>query len=128
MKKYMQELIDEVKKDFPTVVLEEVYEGHITELDEKRAWVDLEDVYSQEEFMAEIKLDLFPVDNINYPLQLGTIFYIYLGYYKVDGKKENFQLIRLNQKVWTEEMLTQIKKEAAELFKGLNIQEAKIAD
>jgi hypothetical protein len=118
MEKYMQELVDQVQKEFPKVTLEQVFSGHIAELDGSRVFVELHDeTYGIEDLSAEMDLISFPVDPLYPKLEPGNIFYWYLGFEETDDKP--FSLIRFSQATWTQEMINKIKEEAEDLMKIL---------
>lgn len=119
MNEYMKKLVDEVQKEFPTVNLEQVFSGHITEIVGSSVFVRLHDeTYGDEDLVAEMDLISFPKDPLYPKLQSGNIFYWYIGF---EGKDEKpFSLIRFSQATWTQEMLDKIKQDAETMYSLLN--------
>ena len=119
MNDYMRKLVSEIEKEFPTVNLEQVFSGHITEIVGSSVFVQLHDeTYGIEDLTAEMDLSAFPKDPLYPTLKPGNIFYWYIGF---EGHEENpFSLIRFSQETWTQEMLDKIKEEAEKLYGLLN--------
>lgn len=115
MNDYMRKLVSEIEKEFPTVNLEQVFSGHITEIVGSSVFVQLHDeTYGIEDLTAEMDLVAFPIDPLYPTLKSGNIFYWYLGF---EGSDENpFSLIRFSQEIWTQEMIDKSKEEAEKLY------------
>jgi hypothetical protein len=116
MNEYMSNLFDTVKKEFPNVTFEQVYSGHIVDVEGTKLYVDLVDeINNEEEFTCEMDSRSFPQDPLYPTLTPGCIFYWYIGY-SDNNKDKLFSLIRMSQAVWTEEMIAQAKVEAEKLY------------
>lgn len=119
MNEYMKKLVDEVQKEFPTIDLEQVFSGHITEIVGSSVFVQLHDeTYGDEDLVAEMDLTAFPKDPLYPTLQPGNIFYWYIGFEGSDEKP--FSLIRFSQETWTQEMLDKIKQDAETMYSLIN--------
>jgi hypothetical protein len=120
MEKYMQNLVDEIQKEFPEVILEQVFSGYITEIEDSSVFVELHDeTHGIEDLSAEMDLVSFPKDPLYPQLKPGHIFYWYLGFEGSDDKP--FSLIRFSQEKWTQEMLETAKEKAENLIKHFGI-------
>jgi hypothetical protein len=119
MNDYMSKLVNEIEKEFPTVNLEQVFSGHITEIVGSSVFVQLHDeTHGDEDLTGEIDLISFPQDPLYPTLSPGNIFYWYIGF---EGHEENpFSLIRFSQETWTQEMIDKIKQEAETMYSLLN--------
>jgi hypothetical protein len=116
MNEYMSNLFESVKKEFPNVTFEQFFSGHIVDVEGTTLYVHLEDeTNEEEELSAEMDVRSFPQDPLYPTLTPGCIFYWYIGYCDND-KDKLFSLIRMNQEVWTEEMIAQSKVEAEKLY------------
>jgi hypothetical protein len=120
MEKYMQGLVDEIQKEFPTVTLEQVFSGYITEIEGNSVFVELHDeTHGIEDLSAEMDIVSFPKDPLYPKLEPGHIFYWYLGFEGNDDKP--FSLIRFNQEKWTQKMIDEAKEKAEDLIKKFGI-------
>jgi len=115
----MINLVEQIQKEFPDVRLEQIFSGHITEVEEEKVYVQLHDEsYGDEDLIGEIDKEAFPKDPLYPTLQPGNIFYWYIGFEGNDEKP--FSLIRFSQATWTQEMLDKINDEAEKLHSLLN--------
>lgn len=121
----MQKLVNEVKKEFPNVTLEQIFSCHIQDIEGSTVYVHLSDeTNGEEDMVGEMDIKHFPKDPLYPELKPGCIFYWYIGY--EDSEDNAFSLIRMSQAVWTQEMIDNAKKMAEgwrDLFK-----DPKIAD
>lgn len=109
MNEYIQNLVNQVKEDFPLIDIQEVYEGWVEDIYDDAYSVRLIDCIETEEFSAEIHKSNFPDGEV----KLGTIFYWYLG---EDKTGKAFSEIRFTTEVWTQEQLDKADMQAKKMM------------
>lgn len=97
------------KEQYPLVEIQQVYSGYISDITDNCYSVYLTDCTGTEDLTAEMYKEKFPQKD----LQLGTIFYWFLG---IDNTKEGFAQIQLSNAVWTQEMIDKAKEEGEKLY------------
>lgn len=120
---------NQVQEDLATfqlknVTIDLIFRGYIEDIEGEDIFVHLTDITQQythntepnEDLIASVSREQFPQDA---KLDVGTIFYMYLG--KTIGDKEVHEII-LSRAVWTSEMIAKAKEEADEMYEFFNAQ------
>jgi hypothetical protein len=118
----IQEDLEAFKKQ--NILIDLVFRGYVEDIENDDIFVHLTDMTNEhllthepnEDLIASIAREKFPSHS---KLEIGTIFYMYLGK-KID-EKEHDEII-LSRAVWTAEMIAQVKEDAEKMYQFLNTQ------
>lgn len=106
-----QQIIEQLKNDYPQLLIKEVYDGSVLEISENSVLTRIY-VSDGEEYECEFRKHIFPSDG----LSENVIFLLVIG----DLHQKDF--IHVNYFFWTQEEIDEAKRQAEDLIKFLKFE------